>query len=301
MSTPKITPKSLPPSEHALNTPLNRLPTFSVSSNSPSTSITTSASANHAQVAKPAIHSRQCVTSLPVELARPEAGRLCKATGLTLHGEKLNALAARVLPELLGLDQTGAGESSVLTRGVLERAIASPMRAADIRQPVSDSPADLINESMVTHWSSRLVAACDAIYETRGAQAYIEALTDLVFDEGEDTAGLPDPLRDFCAMLTKNALEIGLAQGLDRQALQGLRNTVVFRFLMGQVFVPHCRPTAMRESTDDKQLYNFDRQLFKRFCHKTTAIIDIDAEAMVLLAVSRQTPRVTESEAAATS
>lgn len=301
MSTTKTTPISIPPSEHALNASFVGLPTLSATSNSPSTSITVTASANRAQIAKPTIHSRQCVSSLPIELARPEAGRLCKATGLTPHGEKLNALAARVLPELLGLDRTGIDEPGVLTREVLEQAIASPMRAADIRQLSSDSSVDLISESMVINWSSRLVAACDGIYETRGAQAYIEALTDLVFDEGEDAAGLPDPLRDFCAMLTKNALEAGLAQGLDRQALQGLRNTVMFRFLMGQVFVPHCRPTAMRESTNDRQLYNFDRQLFKRFCHKTTAIIDIDAEALALLAVSRQTPRVTESKAAAAS
>jgi hypothetical protein len=35
-------------------------------------------------------------------------------------------------------------------------------------------------------------------------------------------------------------------------------------------------------------LYAFDRQLFKGFCHKTTEIIDIDAEAIALLAAARQ-------------
>jgi hypothetical protein len=90
-------------------------------------------------------------------------------------------------------------------------------------------------------------------------------------------------------MLTKNALQAGINQGLDRSALQGLRNTVILRFLMGSVFVPHLRPSAMRELADDTSLYAFDRQLFKRFSHKTSEIIDIDAEAMVLLAVSNQT------------
>jgi hypothetical protein len=75
---------------------------------------------------------------------------------------------------------------------------------------------------------------------------------------------------------------------LDRRALQGLRNTVIIRFLMGSVFVPHLRPTVMRESTNDAMLYAFDRQLFKGFCHKTTEIIDIDAEAIALLAAARQ-------------
>ena len=90
-------------------------------------------------------------------------------------------------------------------------------------------------------------------------------------------------------MLTKNALEVGVEHGLDRRALQGLRNTVIIRFLMGSVFVPHLRPRVMRESTNDATLYAFDRQLFKGFCHKTTEIIDIDAEAIALLAAARQT------------
>ncbi len=171
---------------------------------------------------------------------------------------------------------------------LLEQAIATPLSAKDIRMLPSAWQTDSISDAIVTTWASRLVAACDHVYSERGMQAYIEAMTDLIFDEGNLEGGLPSGIRDFCAMLTKNALELGVAQGLDRRALQGLRNTVIIRFLMGSVFVPHLRPTAMRESTNDAILYAFDRQLFKVFCHKTTEIIDIDAEAIALLAAARR-------------
>ena len=219
----------------------------------------------------------------------------CKVLSLTPYGEKLDSLAAQALPRLLGSGHlsANAAEPESLNRTLLEQAIAKPLCAKDIRALPSTWPTDLISAAMVTDWTSRLVAACDHVYSERGMQAYIEAVTDLIFDEGNHEAGLPNGIRDFCAMLTKNALEVGVAQGLDRHALQGLRNTVIIRFLMGSVFVPHLRPTAMRESTSDSILYAFDRQLFKGFCHKTSEIIDIDAEAIALLAASRQTKQAT--------
>ena len=216
------------------------------------------------------------------------SGASYKVSSLTPYGEKLDALAAQALPTLLGITHLSTHAPEALNRAALEQAVATPFRAKDIRALPSTWPADLISEAMVTAWTSRLVAACDHVHSERGMQAYIEAVTDLIFDEGNHEAGLPSGIRDFCAMLTKNALEVGVAQGLDRRALQGLRNTVIIRFLMGSVFVPHLRPTQIRESTDDATLYEFDRQLFKRFCHKTSEIIDIDAEAIALLAASRQ-------------
>lgn len=217
-----------------------------------------------------------------------EPGARCKVSSLTPYGEKLDALAARALPELLGVGEGTANGAGPITRDLLDQAIASPFSAKNIRALPSAWPTELISDGMVTAWTSRLVAACDHVYSERGMQAYIEAMTDLIFDEGNLEGGLPSGIRDFCAMLTKNALEVGVAQGLDRRALQGLRNTVIIRFLMGNVFVPHLRPTVMRESTNDAMLYAFDRQLFKGFCHKTTEIIDIDAEAIALLAAARQ-------------
>ena len=224
---------------------------------------------------------------LPID-GTVRSGARCKALSLTPYGEKLDALATQALPALLGGRYLSTNAQAVLNRALLEQAIATPLCAKDIRALPSTWPTDLISAAMVTDWTSRLVAACDHVYSERGMQAYTEAVTDLIFDEGNHEAGLPGCIRDFCAMLTKNALEVGVAQGLDRRSLQGLRNTVIIRFLMGSVFVPHLRPTLIRESTDDATLYEFDRQLFKRFCHKTSEIIDIDAEAIALLAASRQ-------------
>lgn len=238
---------------------------------------------------KPALSSRQRTISPSSETAGIGPGARCKASSLTPHGEKLDALAARMLPQLLNIDQPSDSKTKALTRDALEKAIASPLRAGDLQKLSLQWPADLINKNTVTDWTQRLVAACDDVYTSRGMQAYTDALTDLIFDEGNDAAGLPGEVRDFCAMLTKNALQAGIDQGLDRPALQGLRNTVILRFLMANVFVPHLRPTAMRELTEDVGLYAFDLQLFRQFCHRTTEIIDIDAEAIVLLAVARQT------------
>jgi hypothetical protein len=236
---------------------------------------------------KPTMSSKQKAMMPPVRTSTGPEAR-CQVSSLTPYGERLDALAVRALPVILGLDEVGADTSGKMTRGLLEQAIATPLRTKDIRALPSTWPKELISNNMVTEWTSRLVAACDFVYGERGAQAYIEAVTDLIFDEGSLEGGLPSSIRDFCAMLTKNALAVGVAQGLDRGSLQGLRNTVIIRFLMGSVFVPHLRPTAMRESTSDAIIYGFDRQLFKRFCHKTTEIIDIDAEAIALLAVSRK-------------
>lgn len=211
------------------------------------------------------------------------------ASSLTRFGEKLDVLAAHLLPDLLGIDPSSKTEPRLITRNALEMAIASPLRAKELRTLLGSESAPLISEYTVTDWTHRLVAACDGVYAKQGLHAYIEAVTDLIFDEGNVDGGLPGGIRDLCAMLIKNALEAGIAHGLGRQALQGLRNTVILRFLMGSVFVPHLRPTSFRELTGDASLYQFDRQLFKRFCDKTTEIIDIDAEAMVLLALSRQT------------
>lgn len=238
---------------------------------------------------KPALSSRQRPVFPSTETTGIGPGARCKASSLTPHGEKLDALAARMLPRLLGMDPSSEGEPAAITRDTLERAITSPLQASDLCKLSLPWSADLNNKDTVTAWTQRLVAACDDVYATRGMQAYMDAVTDLIFDEGNDEAGLPREVRDFCAMLTKNALQAGIDQGLDRTALQGLRNTVILRFLMANVFVPHLRPTAMREMTDDAGLYAFDRQLFRQFCHKTTEIIDIDAEAIVLLAVARQT------------
>jgi len=238
---------------------------------------------------KPALFSRQKPTVPALATGNMGLGAKCKASSLTPHGEKLDTVTARMLPELLGIDQSSDGEPGVITRDALEKAIASPLRAKDLGKLSVRWPADLINKNTVTDWTQRLVAACDGVYATQGMQAYIEAVTDLILDEGNVVAGLPGDIRDCCAMLTKNALQAGIDQKLDRSALQGLRNTVILRFLMGSVFVPHLRPSAMRELTDDTSLYAFDRQLFKRFSHKTSEIIDIDAEALVLLAVSNQT------------
>ena len=226
-------------------------------------------------------------------------GSRCKASSLTPYGEKLDALTARILPELLDIDQSRSGEPGVITRDALEKAIASPLQAKDLGKLSVQCSAELINKSTVTDWTQRLVAACDGVYAAKGMQAYIEAVTDLIFDEGNYEAGLPGEIRDTCAMLVKNALQAGLDQKLDRTALQGLRNTVILRFLMGSVFVPHLRPSAVRELTEDTGLYAFDRQLFKRFSHKTSEIIDIDAEAMVLLAVSHQTKHPSQAIAPA--
>jgi len=234
----------------------------------------------------PTMSSKQKIVIPPV---RAHAGARCKISSLTPYGEKLDELAFRALPEILGADDVAANRSEKITRALLEAVIATPFSTKDIRPLPSTWPKELISDVMVTGWTSRLVAACDLVYVERGGQAYIEALTDLIFDEGNLEGGLPASIRDFCAMLTKNALAVGVAQGLDRHSLQGLRNTVIIRFLMGSVFIPHLRPTAIRESTSDAILYAFDRQLFKRFCHKTTEIIDIDAEAIALLAVSHQT------------
>ena len=236
---------------------------------------------------KPTMSSRQKV-QIPTTGITAEPGAKCKVSSLTPYGKKLDALAARALPELLGVSEITANGPESITRALLDQAIASPFSAKDIRALPSAWSTELISDGMVTAWTSRLVAACDHVYSERGMQAYIDAVTDLIFDEGNLEGGLPSSIRDFCAMLTKNALEVGVAQGLDRRALQGLRNTVIIRFLMGSVFVPHLRPTVMRESTDDAMLYAFDRQLFKGFCHKTTEIIDIDAEAIALLAAARQ-------------
>ena len=236
---------------------------------------------------KPTMSSRQKV-QIPTTGITAEPGAKCKVSSLTPFGKKLDALAARALPELLGVSEITANGPESITRALLDQAIASPFSAKDIRALPSAWSTELISDGMVTAWTSRLVAACDHVYSERGMQAYIDAVTDLIFDEGSLEGGLPNSIRDFCAMLTKNALEVGVAQGLDRRALQGLRNTVIIRFLMGSVFVPHLRPTVMRESTDDATLYAFDRQLFKGFCHKTTEIIDIDAEAIALLAAARQ-------------
>ena len=236
---------------------------------------------------KPTMSSRQKV-QIPTTGITAEPGAKCKVSSLTPFGKKLDALAARALPELLGVSEITANGPESITRALLDQAIASPFSAKDIRALPSAWSTELISDGMVTAWTSRLVAACDHVYSERGMQAYIDAVTDLIFDEGNLEGGLPSSIRDFCAMLTKNALEVGVAQGLDRRALQGLRNTVIIRFLMGSVFVPHLRPTVMRESTDDAMLYAFDRQLFKGFCHKTTEIIDIDAEAIALLAAARQ-------------
>ena len=240
-----------------------------------------------ASLNKPTMSSRQKV-QISTSGINNEPGARCKASSLTPYGEKLDALAARALPELLGVSEGTANGSGSITRDLLDQVIASPFSAKNIRALPSAWPTELISDGMVTAWTSRLVAACDHVYSERGMQAYIEAMTDLIFDEGNLEGGLPSGIRDFCAMLTKNALEVGVAQGLDRRALQGLRNTVIIRFLMGNVFVPHLRPTVMRESTNDAMLYAFDRQLFKGFCHKTTEIIDIDAEAIALLAAARQ-------------
>lgn len=223
-----------------------------------------------------------------VETGHPGPAAKCRASSLTPYGEKLDAVSARVLPALLGINSPPESGPGSINRVALEKAIASPLSSRDLHHLGSQWPTDLISNATVTAWTSRLVAACDGLYVEHGMNAYIEAVTDLIFDEGNDKAGLPGELRDFCAMLVKNALEAGLAQGLDRKALQGLRNTVILRFLMGNVFIPHLRPTDMRASTGDAGLYNFDRQLFKRFCDKTAEIIDIDAEAIVLLAVARQ-------------
>ena len=236
---------------------------------------------------KPTMSSRQKV-QIPTTGITAEPGAKCKVSSLTPFGKKLDALAARALPELLGVSEITANGPESITRALLDQAIASPFSAKDIRALPSAWSTELISDGMVTAWTSRLVAACDHVYSERGMQAYIDAVTDLIFDEGNLEGGLPSSIRDFCAMLTKNALEVGVAQGLDRRALQGLRNTVIIRFLMGSVFVPHLRPTVMRESTADAMLYAFDRQLFKGFCHKTTEIIDIDAEAIALLAAARQ-------------
>ena len=236
---------------------------------------------------KPTMSSRQKV-QIPTTGITAEPGAKCKVSSLTPFGKKLDALAARALPELLGVSEITANGPESITRALLDQATASPFSAKDICALPSAWSTELISDGMVTAWTSRLVAACDHVYSERGMQAYIDAVTDLIFDEGNLEGGLPSSIRDFCAMLTKNALEVGVAQGLDRRALQGLRNTVIIRFLMGSVFVPHLRPTVMRESTDDAMLYAFDRQLFKGFCHKTTEIIDIDAEAIALLAAARQ-------------
>lgn len=215
-------------------------------------------------------------------------GAYCVASSLTSYGEKLDTLAAGMLPSLLGIPPASDGLPGSITRETLLNAIASPLRADALQTIAVVLPQDLFGDDIVTRWASRLVAVCDHVYQQRGSHAYIECMTDLIFDEGNDKAGLPGSLRDGCAMLVKNALEAGLAHQLDRAALQGLRNTVITRFLIGSVFVPHLRPQAMREATDDSRLYAFDRQLFKRFCQKTADVLDIDAEAMVLLAVSRQ-------------
>jgi hypothetical protein len=274
MNTTKITLKSAIPVAQATSAPMvdKRI------SNGPSLSVS---------VKKPTISSRQKVTT-PSMGIKTELGVRCKATSLTPYGEKLDALAARALPKLLGGGDFAANAPAAITRTLLEQAITTPLSAKDIRTLSSTWPADLISEDTVTTWTGRLVAACDHLYSQRGMQVYIEAVTDLIFDEGSIDGGLPSGIRDFCAMLTKNSLELGIAHGLDRQSLQGLRNTVIIRFLMGSIFIPHLRPTEMRESTNDATLYTFDRQLFKRFCHKTTEIIDIDAEAIALLAASRQ-------------
>jgi hypothetical protein len=274
MSTTKITLKSAVPMPEALGALRIGQRTLSDSSQL--------ASSN-----KPTMASRKKMPTPPID-STARSGASCKASSLTPYGEKLDALAAHALPTLLGITRLSSHSPSALNRAVLEQAIATPLRAQDIRALPSTWPADLISDTMVTNWTSRLVAACDHVYSERGMQAYIEAVTDLIFDEGNHEAGLPGCIRDFCAMLTKNALEVGVAQGLDRRSLQGLRNTVIIRFLMGSVFVPHLRPTLIRGSTDDATLYEFDRQLFKRFCHKTSEIIDIDAEAIALLAASRQ-------------
>ena len=274
MYTTKITLKSAPLMTQAPSAPM----TDKYEANNTSLS---------AYVNKPTMSSRQKVKTPSIGI-NPVPGARCKASSLTPYGEKLDALAARALPGLLGVSEFSANAPESITRALLEKAIATPLSAKDIRTLPSTWPTELISDAMVTAWTSRLVAACDHVYSERGMQAYIDAMTDLIFDEGNLEGGLPSGIRDFCAMLTKNALDVGIAQGLDRRALQGLRNTVIIRFLMGSVFVPHLRSTAMRESTDDAVLYAFDRQLFKAFCHKTTEIIDIDAEAIALLAASRQ-------------
>lgn len=274
MNTTKITLKSAIPMTQAPGVPLVDNRTVS----DPSLS---------ASLNKPTMSSRQKSATPSVGINAEPIAR-CKVTSLTPYGEKLDALAARALPELLGVSDFSQNAHESITRTLLEQAIATPLGAKDIRTLPSAWQTDTISDAIVMTWTSRLVAACDHVYSERGMQAYIEAMTDLIFDEGKLEGGLPTGIRDFCAMLTKNALEVGVAQGLDRRALQGLRNTVIIRFLMGSVFVPHLRPTAMRESTNDAILYAFDRQLFKVFCHKTTEIIDIDAEAIALLAAARR-------------
>jgi hypothetical protein len=236
---------------------------------------------------KPTMSSKQKIAT-PSTSVNAGPGARCKVSSLTPYGEKLDELAAHALPAILGVDDMASNTPESITRALLEQAIASPFRTRDIRALPSTWPAALISDAMVIAWASRLVAACDHVCNERGMPAYIEAVTDLIFDEGNIEGGLPSGIRDFCAMLTKNALEVGITQGLDRRSLQGLRNTVIIRFLMGSVFVPHLRPTTLRESTSDAMLYAFDRQLFRRFCHKTTEIIDIDAEAIALLALARK-------------
>lgn len=274
MNTTKITPKSVIPMTQDRSAPI----VDSHAINEASLSMSSS---------KPTMSSKQKIAAHSTSVNAGPGAR-CRVASLTPYGEKLNDLAMRALPAILGASDVAANTPGTVTRALLEQAIATPLRAKDIRTLPSTWPVTLISNLMVTEWASRLVAACDHVYSERGMQAYIEAVTDLIFDEGNSEGGLPSGVRDFCAMLTKNVLEIGVAQGLDRRSLQDLRNTVIIRFLMGSVFVPHLRPTAMRELTSDTTLYVFDRQLFKRFCHKTTEIIDIDAEAIALLAAARQ-------------
>ena len=252
-----------------------------------SSALAKSTSSVPGDVSKPVLSSRPRTASSSVETIGP--GARCKVSSLTPHGEKLDALAARMLPRLLDVNHSSDGDPGPITRDTLEKAIASPLQARDLQKLSLQWPADLVSKNTVTDWTRRLVAACDSVYASRGMQAYIDVVTDLIFDEGNDDAGLPAEIRDLCAMLTKHALQAGMDLGLDRTALQGLRNTVILRFLMANVFVPHLRPTALREMTSDTGLYAFDRQLFRQFCHKTTEIMDIDAEAIVLLALAHQT------------
>lgn len=259
-----------------------------------SSALAEASSIGQGSASKPVLSSKRRTASPAVETVGP--GSRCRASSLTPHGEKLDALAARMLPSLLDINHSSAAEPRSITCDMLAKAVASPLQARDLQKLSLQWPGDLINKNTVTDWTQRLVAACDGVYASRGMQAYIDVVTDLIFDEGNDEAGLPGEIRDLCAMLTKNALQLGIDHGLDRTALQGLRNTVILRFLMANVFVPHLRPTALREMMNDTGLYAFDRQLFRLFCDKTTEIIDIDAEAIVLLAVARQTKQQAQSQ-----
>ena len=79
----------------------------------------------------PTMSSKQKVV-IPPFRTNAGPGARCKVSSLTPYGEKLDTLAVRALPEILGVSDVGANTPGKITRALLEQAIAASFGTKDI-------------------------------------------------------------------------------------------------------------------------------------------------------------------------